>query len=248
MKYVANIKLDISGVPGIEKIIAQQSNEKTRGLHVTLMSGSSRYIPEPGCIARLTMLKPDGGTVIGPDTKINSDGTIDIDFPSNSLSVAGTGTLQIGLYKSNTLLSTATAPVIIYPGAFNVSELTTSQDFQALLDALEVAIGCEKAAKDCVAIKNTLQTKLNNGEFNGPPGPQGGMGPKGEQGSVGPAGPQGARGPEGPRGSSGLATSLGPGIFETYINDEGHLILRHNDNEPAPPLSIVNGRLVYTIS
>lgn len=100
----------------------------------------------------------------------------------------------------------------------------------------------------------TLDKKLSDGSLRGPegpqgpPGPQGGMGPKGDQGSVGPAGPQGIQGPAGPRGSSGLATSLGPGIFETYISDEGHLIIRHNDNDPIPPLAIVDGRLKYTIS
>lgn len=52
-----------------------------------------------------------------------------------------------------------------------------------------------------------------------------------------------------PRGMPGISTSLGPGIFEMYVRDsDGHLILRHNDNEPAPPLSIVDGHLIYTIS
>lgn len=52
-----------------------------------------------------------------------------------------------------------------------------------------------------------------------------------------------------PRGMPGISTSLGPGIFEMYVRDsDGHLILRHNDNEPAPALSIVDGHLIYTIS
>ena len=29
--------------------------------------------------------------------------------------------------------------------------------------------------------------------------------------------------------------------------EDGHLIVTHNDNEPAPPLSIRDGHLIYTI-
>ena len=43
-------------------------------------------------------------------------------------------------------------------------------------------------------------------------------------------------------------TELSPGMFALSVNAEGHLILTHNDNEPAPPLSIQDGKLIYTIS
>ena len=51
-----------------------------------------------------------------------------------------------------------------------------------------------------------------------------------------------------PKGVPGVATSLSPGIFGMYIREDGHLIVRHNDNDPAPPLSVVDGHLIYTIS
>lgn len=98
------------------------------------------------------------------------------------------------------------------------------------------AINARQAAER-VAI--TINEKLADGSLIGPAGPPG---PPGIQG------PQGVQGPEGQRGGAGLATSLGPGIFEVSVNDLGHLIVRHNDNDPVPPLSIVNGRLKYTIS
>lgn len=55
---------------------------------------------------------------------------------------------------------------------------------------------------------------------------------------------------KGPKGEDGVltVTDLSPGLFGLYVNEEGHLILIHNDNEPAPPLSIQDGRLIYTIS
>ena len=70
------------------------------------------------------------------------------------------------------------------------------------------------------------------------PGPQGVQGQKGEKGEKGDPGEDGAV----------AITELSPGMFALSVNAEGHLILTHNDNEPAPPLSIQDGKLIYTIS
>jgi hypothetical protein len=50
-----------------------------------------------------------------------------------------------------------------------------------------------------------------------------------------------------PKGVPGVATSLAPGIFGMYIREDGHLIVRHNNNDPAPPLKVIDGHLVYVI-
>lgn len=52
--------------------------------------------------------------------------------------------------------------------------------------------------------------------------------------------------PQGPQGEPGVAVSLDRGYFGMTVED-GHLIVTHNDNEPAPPLSIRDGHLIYTI-
>ena len=90
----------------------------------------------------------------------------------------------------------------------------------------------------------------------GEAGPTGPQGPKGDTGDTGPQGIKGdtgATGPQGPKGEPGedgvaAITDLSPGLFGLSVNAEGHLILTHNDNEPAPPLSIQDGKLIYTIS
>ena len=85
----------------------------------------------------------------------------------------------------------------------------------------------------------------------GPQGPQGEtgpQGPKGDTGDTGPQGPKGDKGDQGDEGNPGVITELSPGLFGLSVNEEGHLILTHNDNEPAPPLSIQDGNLIYTIS
>lgn len=48
-------------------------------------------------------------------------------------------------------------------------------------------------------------------------------------------------------GSTGAITNLEYGYFMLSVDAAGHLILTHNDNDPAPPFSILNGRLIYKI-
>lgn len=102
----------------------------------------------------------------------------------------------------------------------------------------------------------------------GVPGPQGEIGPKGEQGAPGPAGSQGVQGPpgiQGPKGDTGPkgdAGLIGPkgdkgdsgitvpsnGMFTVYVNASGELVARYAPGNTPPPLSIVDGQLVYTLT
>lgn len=84
------------------------------------------------------------------------------------------------------------------------------------------AQNANNAAETANNIANTVQQKLDNGDFIGP------MGPKGNDGVA-------------------VITQINPGLFSMAVNSDGHLILSHNDNEPTPPLEIINGRLVYTV-
>ena len=61
-------------------------------------------------------------------------------------------------------------------------------------------------------------------------------------------GDKGDKGDPGEPGGNGVVTQLDPGMFGMHVDENGHLILTHNDNEPAPPLSIEDGDLIYTIS
>lgn len=61
---------------------------------------------------------------------------------------------------------------------------------------------------------------------------------------------KGLKGPQGEKGKDGygITTSLNPGFFNLSVASDGHLYLTHNDNEPAPPLTIRDGHLIYTIT
>lgn len=144
-------------------------------------------------------------------------------------------------------------------------------------DMIEATERAEAAAEGAVEIKEILEEKLQNGDFTGatgatgpqgeqgprgPEGPQGPIGPTGAQGSMGPKGDTGPQGPEGPQGppgekgekgdtgESGVITSLDPGLFAMSVRpmgDEAHLIITHNDADPAPPLKIIDGHLKYVL-
>ena len=103
-------------------------------------------------------------------------------------------------------------------------------------EASKTAEEAHSAADRADALADSIQEKLENGDFIGPQGPPGPQGPKGDKGDKGEA------------GIDGVMTELSPGMFGLSVNAAGHLILTHNDNEPTPPLSIEDGRLIYTIS
>lgn len=55
---------------------------------------------------------------------------------------------------------------------------------------------------------DTVQAKLDNGDFVGPAGKNGEQGPKGDTGATGPQGPKGDTGPTGPQGAPGSDASV----------------------------------------
>lgn len=74
--------------------------------------------------------------------------------------------------------------------------------------------------------------------------------PKGDTGETGPKGDTGETGPVGPMGPSGngVVTELASGMFMMTVEDDGHLYLTQNEDDPPIPLKIKDGRLVYVIS
>lgn len=112
----------------------------------------------------------------------------------------------------------------------NNEVIKNTVDVQNGLQMIDAAINRADTAKDNANkaataannIASTVQQKLDNGDFIGP------MGPKGNDGVA-------------------VITQINPGLFSMAVNSDGHLILSHNDNEPTPPLEIINGRLVYTV-
>ena len=117
----------------------------------------------------------------------------------------------------------------------------TGEANTAAENANQAAENANAAAENADAVADEIRAQRDAGVFQGEkgdPGPEGPPGPKGDKGDKGDPGEDGV----------GAITELSPGMFGMYVNESGHLMLTHNDNEPTPPLSIQDGRLIYTIS
>lgn len=269
MDYVAYIQADLSGYPGYQKLIFKQGDFTDRYFIVTLLKNGVPIQIGQDVTPRIHMYKPDGHQAItDQNVEILKDGTLKVQIVPQMATAAGEGQIEIGLYRQNALLTTAVIDVLIYPGAISMVQVASSDEYQALIDALaQIAPAIEEEEKRKAAeverIKNelvrqqqevererltkeaveevnfTVQDMIDRRE-NGEF--------DGEKGDTGPQGPQGIQGPQGPKGENGTATitKLEPGVFAMSVK-EGHLILTHNTGEPAPPLKVVDGRLKYLI-
>ena len=138
--------------------------------------------------------------------------------------------------------------------ATTAAQIATSKAEEAADSAASAASDADRAKEEADRAQNAATVSVGN-VTTGAPGSQASVTNSGTasaavldfvipRGDQGPAGPQG---PEGPQGNNGVVTQLDPGMFGMHVDEDGHLILTHNDNEPAPPLSIQDGRLIYSI-
>ena len=112
-----------------------------------------------------------------------------------------------------------------FPEGFDGGTLLTGFQMAKLVsEALEVvneqvacgALEVRGEVSELSGTVTTLQTELESGALQGPPGPAGTAGPQGPQGEAGPQGPpgeagaDGSQGPAGPQGPPGEAGAQGP--------------------------------------
>lgn len=114
------------------------------------------------------------------------------------------------------------------------SATETQKKLLSALDGVDTAVnGANSAAENAQTIADTVQAKLDNGDFVGAQGPKGDKGAtgdkgekgdtgaQGEKGDKGDTGPQGERGPKGDQGAQGPQGAPGtdaPQIDDTAVN------------------------------
>lgn len=257
----------------IAKLQVVQGEIGTRQLTIDIMDDAGRGIDLTGYEARI-YIKESSGRNIFMDANI-SGSTIACILPM--ILSPGEAILQTVLTRGDNEVLKITGVTLDVQKSDLEGAISGSDEWSALVvlidsahqaiqsandaaaEAEEAAENAQEQADAAQAIAEEVQQKLDNGDFIGPQGPKGDKGDKGETGEtgpIGPTGPQGEPGPQGPQGPKGetgqdgasVVTELSPGLFGLSVNEEGHLILTHNDNEPAPPLSIQDGNLIYTIS
>ena len=246
MEYIAEITAELNGYPGYEKLILKQGDFGDRYVCITLLKNGVPITIGSELTPRIAMCKPDGTQVL-VDENIEQlgDGKLKVLILPQMSVAAGQGQLEVSLYRQAALLSTAVIDVLIYPSALSMVKIASSDEYQALVDALAQiapAIDEEKVRQEAeeerikneivrqkqeVERENITKEAVENVNYTVQD-----MIDRRDRGEF--------------NGKDGIITQLEPGIFALSVRN-GHLILTHNTGEPAPPLKIVDGRLKYII-
>ena len=211
---ITAITLDIHQT-GKPVTVTVKRGDTGRAIQITLTDGGFPFPFSRDCYAVFTAKKPDG-TVLYNNCVIDGD-TIEYIFTSQTAAVCGIVRCEVKLYGGDDKL--ITSPVfllMVQETVYNEGDTVESADEVTALTAL---------VSEANSLIQTVEGKLENGDFVGPPGsqgPQGEPGPqgpkgesgeqgpqgqKGDQGETGPQGPQGEPGPQGPKGETG---AIGP--------------------------------------
>ena len=221
MQIIKEIYLDFYNVNYVSVTAKQYDTGRVVSIQI-VQNGSIFLIPE-GAVAKIASEEVWNNCTLDGNKIIAP-------LASKLLEKPGTRKCQIELTDGTDKLTTLSFELIVLASDRDDGAIEGENNLNAIDDII-------RRGEECIGQINTVtdevQRKLDNGDFVGPMGP------------IGPVGPQGPKGAEG----AAVITKLDPGLFAMSVNSDGHLIMTHNDNEPAPPLEIQTetGRLIYTV-
>ena len=134
MQLTHSIALDFGRDTLPITIFAKQYDKESRFVEIVPLDRGKEYELESGVTARLQLTKPDGHTVL--NTATVTDGIIKVELTEQTLTTAGTAIAEIGLYKGDALLSSQNFCIEIKKAAYNLDSPTSSDEYNALIDAL----------------------------------------------------------------------------------------------------------------
>lgn len=209
-KMTTKFNLEMSGDTKKYMASAIQGDRATRRIVVKLMNDGEPYVIPNQAFVNVNITKPDGKSVYNACEYSGSEVTIEL--TSQALAAAGTALCDVEVRSADDsqIITSASFEIEIERSQRRDGAIESSNEFTAIEKKVNEAI--EKVA-DAEKVKNEIQEKLDNGEFNGKKGDTGPQGPQGEKGDVGPQGPQGEKGdvgPQGPQGEKGDAGPQGP--------------------------------------
>ena len=145
-------------------VFAKQNDANTRFIEITPLNCGQSYTLEEGVTPRIQLTKADGHTVFNDATVEN--GKIIAEFTEQALAAAGTAVAEIGLYKGSELLSSQVFYIDVKKSAFDKDAPESSNEFNALVDALGKIDGAKDAAEEAVADAETALTNANSAVSN----------------------------------------------------------------------------------
>jgi len=160
MEIRQKIKLDFARDTMPITVFAKQNDANTRFIEITPLNCGQSYVLEEGVTPRIQLTKADGHTVLTDATV--TDGKIIAELTEQALAAAGTAVAEIGLYKGDELLSSQVFYIDVKKSAFDKEAAESSDEFNALVDALNKIDGAKDAAEEAVAAAETALTDANN--------------------------------------------------------------------------------------
>ena len=173
--YRASLDIHASGS---QAVLHAKKGETKRRILITLTERGKPYLISSDCTAVFTATKPDGN-IIYNDCAIDNN-IICYNFTEQTTAAEGKLDCEIRLYGADNAL-------IISPGFDLIVDAAVYEDGDVIESGTEVS-ALTALVSETTTLINTVNTKLENGEFNGP---------KGDTGATGPAGADGAPGPDG---------------------------------------------------
>lgn len=137
MQVTTNITLDFTKETYPVKVFAKEGDQETRFVRIQPLNNGTVMTLEAGISAKFQATKPDNTTVL--DNCTISSGYIIAELTAQVLAVPGIVVAEIGLYKGTQLLSTQTFYVDVKPAAYDENAVVSSDEFNALVDALAQA-------------------------------------------------------------------------------------------------------------
>lgn len=159
MEIRQKISLDFGRDTHPITVFAKQNDTKTRFLEITPLNCGQAYALEDGITPRLQLTKADGHTVLNDATVEN--GVIVVELTPQALAAAGVAVAEIGLYKGEALLSSQIFYIDVERAAFNKDAPESSDEFNALVDALGKVDGAVGKAERAAQEVKTAVTKAD---------------------------------------------------------------------------------------
>lgn len=159
MQIIQEITLDVDSTVNYQYVEAKQYDNASRFLQITLMAGKKEIVPKSDETAIFRCLKQDGTSCIN-QAVINPDGTITAELTNQVLAVEGTVRADISLINGEAVLSTASFFITVGAVPATANSAVSSNEFLLLIEK----------TKEAAKVINEINTKLQNGDFNGADG------------------------------------------------------------------------------
>lgn len=138
MEIRQTIKLDFRNSALPVTVFAKQGDSESRYIEVEPLNNGQPYEIPSGVTARLHLTKPDGHQIIN-DSEITQSGHIVAELTEQALAAEGLATAEIGLYQGTALLSSQLFFVKVVHSAYSGELVVSSDEYQALVNALATA-------------------------------------------------------------------------------------------------------------